>query len=216
MKIRIHDALAVIIAAVPFALWLQVGSSLTDLVPIHWDIAGKPDDWEDKEKMPSYLAITIGIGIVVYLLLRFIKKIDPGKTARLDESTSASVGLAALAVMSSLATTNLWAAASGHDASRALFVIVSIFFAFLGYTIYSIKQNYFIGLRLPWTLDNEDNWARTHRLAGVLCLVGGIACAILALLIKPDYMAPIFISTGISYLVIPGIYSFIIFRKQTP
>jgi uncharacterized membrane protein len=36
------------------------------------------------------------------------------------------------------------------------------------------RQNYTIGIRLPWTLANEENWNRTHRIAGYLWLISGI------------------------------------------
>ena len=31
-----------------------------------------------------------------------------------------------------------------------------------------------MGIRLPWTLHSADNWNRTHRLAGVLWVAGGL------------------------------------------
>lgn len=37
-----------------------------------------------------------------------------------------------------------------------------------------IRQNYTVGIRLPWTLSSEDNWDKTHRLAGKLWIVGGV------------------------------------------
>lgn len=44
------------------------------------------------------------------------------------------------------------------------------------------RQNYTIGIKLPWTLANEENWNRTHRLAGYLWVGGGLLLLALTLL----------------------------------
>ena len=31
--------------------------------------------------------------------------------------------------------------------------------------MHSIKPNYFVGMRLPWTLESEANWRSTHQFA---------------------------------------------------
>ena len=36
------------------------------------------------------------------------------------------------------------------------------------------RQNYTMGIKLPWTLADEDNWNRTHRMAGYVWTAGGI------------------------------------------
>jgi len=49
-------------------------------------------------------------------------------------------------------------------------------FAFAGMGIYmpKLKQNYYAGFKLPWTLESEENWNATHRLAGKIWPVGGL------------------------------------------
>jgi uncharacterized membrane protein len=79
--------------------------------------------------------------------------------------------------------------------------------------MYNIKPNYFIGIRLPWTLENDDNWKHTHRLAGISWFIGGIISAILSLLISPKTMFPVFIGITMLLVLIPGVYSFMLFKR---
>ncbi|EJN93634.1 SdpI family protein [Streptococcus ratti] len=44
----------------------------------------------------------------------------------------------------------------------------------LGICLPKTRQSYTIGIRLPWTLDNEENWVKTHRMAGRLWVIGGL------------------------------------------
>ena len=64
---------------------------------------------------------------------------------------------------------------------RYVFAGVGLLLCLIGNYMHTIKPNYFAGLRLPWTLNNEDNWRKTHLLAGKLWFVGGLVIAILCL-----------------------------------
>ena len=55
-----------------------------------------------------------------------------------------------------------------------LFFLMGFLFAVLGNILYSVKQNFFIGARLPWTLSNEENWNRTNRLMSKLFFASGL------------------------------------------
>jgi uncharacterized membrane protein len=94
-----------------------------------------------------------------------------------------------------------------------ILVMVSLLFTFLGNLMYHIKPNYFIGIRLPWTLENENNWRHTHRLAGITWFIGGIISATLSMLIQPKTMFIIFIGITFLLVLVPGIYSFILFKR---
>lgn len=55
---------------------------------------------------------------------------------------------------------------------------------FIGLSNYmpKLKQNYTIGIKVPWTLNSEENWNMTHRMAGKLYVVAGVISIIIALL----------------------------------
>ncbi len=77
----------------------------------------------------------------------------------------------------------------------------------------NMKPNYVAGFRLPWTLKNEDNWRRTHHIAGRLWFGGGLLSAMLFLLL-PFKFAVISVIILFSILVLlPAIYSYRLYKK---
>ena len=51
---------------------------------------------------------------------------------------------------------------------HGLLPLTGLLFMFIGNLMYSIKPNYFAGIRLPWTLSSDDNWRATHKVGGIV------------------------------------------------
>jgi uncharacterized membrane protein len=92
--------------------------------------------------------------------------------------------------------------------------LVGLLFAFIGNIMLNIKPNYFAGIRTPWTLESEDNWCATHRLAGKLWFAGGILITILTLLIPSKAGFVVFMCCVGVLVLIPAIYSYLYFKKS--
>lgn len=89
---------------------------------------------------------------------------------------------------------------------------ISVLFIFLGNLMGKIRWNYFIGIRLPWTLANQDVWNKTHRFAGKLLVAAGFL-GLMGILFPPVWTAIILFSgIGVAFTVV-GIYSFVIFKR---
>lgn len=73
------------------------------------------------------------------------------------------------------------------------------------------KQNYTVGIKLPWTLHDEDNWNKTHRFSGFIWVVGGIIILLNAFLNISFYITLISI---IMLVIFPFIYSYTLYKKQ--
>ena len=106
--------------------------------------------------------------------------------------------------------------ALGHPVNVSMFVCVgtSLLFVVIGNVMGKFKHNYFVGIKTPWTLANEEVWAKTHRMAAPLWVVGGIISAIFAILgngKSSSFIALMIIVSVIS--IVPIIYSYVIFKK---
>ena len=104
-------------------------------------------------------------------------------------------------------------ASLGHpvDMSLAFRVLMPVFLILLGNQMGRIRFNYFVGIRVPWTLDNEEVWNRTHRLAGKLWVVGG-AIALGAALLPPVPGTIAMVAVMGVVTVVPIVYSYWISR----
>src|SRR5205809_2888913 len=97
---------------------------------------------------------------------------------------------------------------------KFVFVTMGLLFAFLGNNMYNIKPNYFAGLRLPWTLENEENWKKTHQLAGRLWFFGGLFFAALALFLSNEWAGYMGTAVLAILILIPVFYSYNLYKNQ--
>lgn len=89
-------------------------------------------------------------------------------------------------------------------------VFVGILFLVLGFILPKCKQNYTIGIKLPWTLHDEENWNKTHKMAGKLWIYGGIIMIVSGLF----NLTFIFMSIIFLLAIIPTMYSYLLYRKN--
>ncbi|MEJ1238010.1 SdpI family protein [Chryseolinea sp. T2] len=214
-RIKLIDILAIVVSLIPFAVYAIVRPSLPDRIPIHWNVSGDVDGWTSRDQLPMFLGTMAALGFALYLLTRFMKKLDPKRSARVSETTAARIGFGIVVFMCAINCLILAPGLGKFNMTTTLVVMVSLLYTFLGNLMYNIKPNYFIGIRLPWTLESDDNWRRTHRLAGAVWFVGGLVSATLAMFIEPKIMFIVFMSITATLVLVPGIYSFVIFRQST-
>ena len=158
--------------------------------------------------------ITGGVSILLYILMRFLPKIDPKKTAKYSAPVFNKIAIGVVLLLCGINFIVLIAAQnSSFNIGNTLTVIAGVFFAFMGNIMHSIKPNYFAGIRTPWTLENKETWRKTHQLGGKLWFAGGIIIAACGL-IFPANVASIILITGILIMsIIPIVYSYIHFKS---
>jgi len=89
---------------------------------------------------------------------------------------------------------------------------VSVLLLVVGNYLPKIKQNYTIGIKLPWTLADEENWKKTHRLAGWIWTFFSLLFILVILL---DFYVVWIFFLGIAGMVIfPLVYSFLLAQRQ--
>ena len=85
-------------------------------------------------------------------------------------------------------------------------------FAVMGNLMPKIRQNYFIGIKTPWALEDEDNWRRTHRMAGRLWFAAGLLMMLLSVL--PKILTGSILGIALAMALVPYIYSYSLFRSK--
>ncbi|HMX34283.1 MAG TPA: SdpI family protein, partial [Leptospiraceae bacterium] len=96
---------------------------------------------------------------------------------------------------------------------KMIFIVVLSIFTAIGNYMRNFRPNYFVGIRTPWTLENETVWKKTHELGGKLFfyngLIGILICIILDGMILP------FLVLGLILIacLIPIFYSYFYYKK---
>lgn len=89
--------------------------------------------------------------------------------------------------------------------------LCSIFIMFFGNLAPKIPFNRYMGLRLPWTVRDEDTWRVAHRILGYVSFPIGIVMFVLSFFFKSE----IIVVTGVlTWIIIPSIYSLVFYYKK--
>jgi uncharacterized membrane protein len=210
-----QSILVVLLVALPPAYLMMVYPSLPDVIPTHFGFDGKPNGYSDKKSMVLIVTGITILSILVYFLVRYLPRVDPKKTASQSSGNMQKIGVAVVALMSAITISILYSSQHGIISFNRLFnPLMGIFFIVVGNWMYNIKPNYFVGIRVPWTLESPDNWRATHRMGSKLWVVGGILITLCSPFLAGKTGEYFFIVITIGLALIPIIYSFLYFKNN--
>ena len=202
-----------LIIAVPFVYLALIWNSLPEVVPIHWDLYGRPNGWGSKAEL---ILIPVLLPLLIYVIMTFAPKFDPKKKIETMGSKFQDLRLILTIFMSALATFIIYTATGTSAPSfNYIAIFLGLLFAVLGNYFQTIKPNYFIGIRTPWALENEEVWRKTHQLGGKLWFAGGLVIILAGLFLKEEIYIVVFIGITILLVVVPFVYSYREFKKMS-
>lgn len=197
----------ILVMLIPFFSLLILWNDIPEQVPIHWNMENEIDNYVSK--FPGLFILPV-INIGIYLLFLGIPRIDP----RWRDSNLFSKTFYWLRFGVVLFMVLVWSASIfsvfGIDLNIGLLVIflINTILLGIGITMPKIKQNPYIGIRLSWTLDSEDNWNKTHKFASWVWIFGSILMYAIIFLIDFSELILIFIGCVVLLVVLPVLYSY--------
>jgi len=195
-----------IIALIPIVYLFLNWDALPEQMPIHFDFKGQPNGYGSRL---TYVILPLGI----YLLMFVLPLIDP-KKANYEIFRQSYFKLRVILGLFFAAMTILIIYNQLHPMENMkllLPILVYFLFTVLGNYLGTIKPNYFVGIKVPWTLNNDEVWTKTHRMAGKLWFWGGLLGITLTLIIQNAFVALIPIS--LICALAPIVYSYLIYQK---
>jgi len=200
-----EEAILLLIWIAPVIFYLIVWKSIPDQVPMQYGLDGKVNS-----TFPKVWYIIMPL--ILYLLLFVLPTIDPKKRTYQIGNTYFKIRML-LQVFMSIFNVIVVSDLLYHSFSMAKLtpMLVMALFVVLGNYMGNLKQNYFVGFKTPWTLNNEEVWRRTHVLAGKLWVGGGILAIVLMIFLNNIEWIELSILTLIC--LIPLVYSYWIFKK---
>ena len=187
-----------------------VWNKLPEKMAIHWGITGEADNFAGK-------AVSVFLMPLIPLAAHWLCVLVTALSRRAMEQSSKIIGIVLFIcpVLSIVVNCAMYLDAFdiAVDISLLILIFLGFIFTLIGNYMPKCIQNKYIGIRVKWTLEDEDNWRATHRLSSKLWAVGGIALIAVAFL--PDLIA--FISCLcilVLVTVIPIIYSYRFSKKK--
>ena len=203
----------ILISSIAVLLPIVAGFIIWDKLPetmaTHFGVGGEADGYASK------LFAVVGVPLILlglHLFCLFITSLDP--KAKNQNKKIAYLVLWLAPIISIATMTMLYIYNVGIATSPEVYALVFVgaLFLILGNWLPKTRQNYAVGIKVPWTLDNELNWEKTHRLAGYLWMIGGIMMIIMGITTKaPEIVAIVSIFIVV---VIPILYSYYLHAKK--
>jgi len=188
---------------------------LPDMITTHWGVSGQPDGWMPKAYGTWLLP---GLTLLMTILFPIFSRLDPKQeNYPLFARTWEIIQIAMIAMMAYIFAVQLYA--SIHPEASALvgrFILLGVgaLFVVIGNYMGKIRQNFFVGLRTPWSLSDPEVWSRSQRFGGWMFVLGGLAFMVEAAIWK--YEIPVFIAVIIAVAVVPVVYSYVLYRQRKP
>ena len=198
-----------IVTILPVLIGIICWNRLPDVMATHFGMNNEANGFSSKAfavfGIPAILLAVLWLGA-------FVTSNDPKRQNISPKMFSLTVWIAP--VTSLVVAARLYPVNLGYELDITFFseLLFGVMFIIIGTYLPKARQNYTIGIRVPWTLANEENWNRTHRLAGSLWIICGILMIIICLtrLASLPWLVGILLIT----VLIPCIYSYWLHAKK--
>lgn len=199
------------IVLLPFIYLAHVWGELPEQVPMHWNIRGEIDRYGDKIEL---ILIPILLPLLIYIIFLVIPSIDPKDKIKNMGSKFHSIKILLTTMMTILALFIIYIAKNQSMTNpNYIVLLVGVLYIILGNYFKTIKPNYFIGIRTPWTLENETVWKKTHKLGGKMWFPAGIVVVLSSLILERQTNFILFIIITSIIAIIPMVYSYLLYKK---
>lgn len=209
VKFKTQILISSLVCLAPIILALILWGKLPDELPIHFNASGEADNYASKAVacfgLPSLM-------LLLNLIVGFGISSDPKKENA--NPVIVSVALWLCPVLSLILMPITMYKGMGYDIPIAIIVqaLIGLLFIVIGNYLPKSRQSYTVGIRLPWTLADEDNWNKTHRFAGFIWVPGGFLMLVCSFISSGVY---IMLASMLLLSLLPIVYSYILYRKKT-
>lgn len=200
--------LTTLVCLLPIVAGVILYPQLPEQVATHWGFGNEPNGWSSKAFAVFGLP---GLMAALNLILPFALSADPKKQNMSPALVNISLWVIPVVSVMCSAMTLCYALGYRVSVARIVPAFVGVLFIIIGNYLPKTKQSYSMGIKLPWTLNSEENWNRTHRLSGFLWVIGG------ALFLMLTFFGwwNLYVLFGIilAMTLIPTVYSYLLYRK---
>ena len=199
-----------ILCLLPAIFCIFIYNKLTDKIPTHFDIDGNIDSYGSK------LFVCIILPLILFILnivINLVINNDPNKKNHNKSLKKLIYFLIPIMSLIFIPTSILISLGININISIIAPIFISFLFILIGNYLPKCRQNYTMGIRLPWTLNDEKNWKKTHRLAGLLYVISGILNIIITIVFNTLSYYTLITSLILTSIIIT-LYSFMIYKKQ--
>ena len=210
MKLSEHKKTLIISSVItlfPIIIGLILWPQLPEEIATHFNASGVPDDYS-----PKIFAV---VGLPLLLLFSHWLAVaaviaDPKKNNISPKIFGVIIWIIPVLSLVMCSVTYLYGLGMDIKIEIICVLLLGVSFILFGNYLPKCQQNYSIGIKLPWTLEDEENWNKTHRLGGYLWTLLGLSIILGGFLNCSWIILPAIISG----CIIPTIYSYTLYISK--
>lgn len=192
----------------PILAGLLLWNRLPDTMVTHWGADGVADGWSGKNFAVFVLPLIL---LAVHCLCLLITIKDKGNQDQSKKALAMVFWIMPVTSWFSCGTVYFAAMGKGPELINLVPAFMGLVFAIMGNYMPKVKQNRTLGVKIPWTLANEENWNKTHRYCGRIWVIGGLI--LLFCVFLPDlWMVPVMAVVLPVMALAPILYSLKLYR----
>lgn len=197
-----------LLVLIPIIVGLVLWNRIPEEMPTHFNSAGEADKYSSKAFAVFFIPLFLW---AAHLLTGFITLADPKK-----QNISDKVFLLILLIIPAASLFGMlvmYTGALGLPVSINMIgnLFLGIVFLAVGNYMPKTRQNYTIGIKIPWALNDTENWNKTHHFAGIVWILCGVLLVINAFL-DIIWIIPAAIAAAV---LLPTVYSFLLYVRKT-
>ena len=196
-----------LIVLLPMIAGICLWNRLPESVPTHFDGTGQADGWSSRGfavfGLPLFVLLLHWICIAAVVADPKAKNLSR-KILHLTLWISPAVSLfAGMSIYGTVLDAPI-------NTARIANLLLALMFIAIGNYLPKCTPNYTVGIKLPWTLHDEENWRRTHRFAGFLWMIGGV------LLLPAAFLSTMWVTFVVVLVLalLPVIFSFLLYLRS--
>ncbi len=173
---------------------------LPQQLPIHFGIDGQPDQYAPK--LIAVIGLPVLIITVNYVIIRSMKN------KGIDNQKVFTVLIWSLPLLLNVVQIVTFMHALNYhiNIGSVILPVIGLLFIVLGNYLPKTTPNYMVGIRLPETLHNSENWQKTNRLGGFTMVFAGFILLITGIIGNMIAVIGLIVAMVITILV-PAVYA---------
>lgn len=195
-----------IIILAPIVAGLLLWNQLPAEMATHFGSDGEPDGWSSKEFAVIGLPLFL---LAVHWFCAAFTGVDPKKENISNKMMTLVLWICPVIAIVGDGSMYLYALNNSINTTIIGVILVGCLLLVLGNYMPKMKQSYTLGIKLPWTLNSEENWNRTHRLAGWITMLAGVIVLIGGFI---EQFWTVFVAIAL-VAVVPAFYSYVLYKK---
>lgn len=213
MKIKINKKLVLftsILILLPSLVGCVFWNQLPEEIPTHFNLLGQADGYNHKVFAIFGLPALM---LLMHWLLLFLMIKDP-KSSNISSKIQVLIYWI-IPFVSCLSMISIYGESLGYSMMSGILaqIFMGILMIVIGNYLPKTRKNYIIGIRLPWTLESDKNWRKTHRLAGKIWVLGGLLLFLNSF--AQIYVYWVFFLTLLLVVLMPGVYSYQLSKSES-